>query len=390
MMIRIFYFKRLSKQTDKRANFFAGMAAKKNNAACAQKFHNKRNHVFSDSVINQFIYLIIITFTFNQPKMAKNTERAPKNAKQKLSVDMKPKRKKKNSKRYKGSSWEPAPLKEAAHSFVIKKGMVGVGLSNLMQDIRCVLEPFTAKNLHVMKKNSVRDFVSVASIFHVQNMLIITKTDKSAYLRFCKLPRGPTITYKILDYSLRKDVIASQKKPCSTPDLYLRAPLVIMKSFNEKVTGDEEHQFDQNELQTVMWQGLFPSIDVRHLKLLKIKRCVLLRLDPETGNIEFRHYAIRVRPVGVSKQIRRLVTRKKLPDLGKFLSIDDMLDDGGMSSGASDGEEDQLDVSRHVDTSNDDFSTSKSAIRLSELGPRMKIKLHKIQDGLLGGLKLYG
>lgn len=322
--------------------------------------------------------------------MAKDKERAPKNAKQKISAEMKPRKKRKNSKRYKGSSWEPAQIKEAPHSFVIKRGSIGGSLTMLMRELRTVLEPFTAKALNVTRKNSVRDFVSVASIFHVENMLIVTKTEKSAYLRFCRLPRGPTVTYKILDYTLRKDVITSQRKPCSAPDLFLRAPLVIMKSFNEKVKGDEEHQFDQNELQTVMWQGLFPSIDVRHIKLLKMKRCVLLRLNTDTGNIDFRHYAIRVRPVGVSKPIRRLVTRKKVPDLGKLMSIDEMLDDGGMSSGASDGEDDQLDTDRHVDTSNDDFSTSKSAIRLVELGPRLTLKLHRIQEGLLGGVKLYG
>lgn len=322
--------------------------------------------------------------------MPANPDRAPKNAKQKISAEQRPRKKRKNSKRYKGSSWEPAALREAAHSFVIKRGKIGGGLTALMQDIRCVFEPFTAKELKITRKNSVRDFVSVASLFHVQNMLIITRTEKSAYLKFCKLPRGPTLTYKILNYTIRKDLIASQKKPCSDPGLYLKAPLVIMKSFNEEVEGDEKHHFDQNELQTVMWQGLFPSIDVRNLKLLKMKRCVLLRLNTDTGNIDFRHYAVKVRPVGVSKPIRRLVTRKKIPDLGKFQSIDDMFDDGGMSSGASDGEEDQLDESRHVDTTNDDFSTSKSAIRLIELGPRMTIKLHRIQEGLLGGMKLYG
>lgn len=316
--------------------------------------------------------------------------RANKKAKQKISAEMKPRKKRKNSKKYKGRSWEPAPLKEAAHSFIIKRGQIGGGLTMMMKDLRCVFEPFTAKNLQVTRKNSVRDFVSIAPFFHVQNMLIITKTEKSAYLRFCKLPRGPTLTYRILDYTLKKDVVASQKRPSSAPDLYLRAPLVIMKSFNKKVAGDEEHQFDQNELQTVMWQGLFPSIDVRNLRLLRMKRCVLLRLNTDNGNIDFRHYAIRVRPVGVSRPIRRLVTRKKIPDLGKFQSIDDMFDDGGMSSGASDGEEDQLDTSRHVDTSDQDFSTSKSAIRLVELGPRMTLKLHRINEGLLGGIRLYG
>lgn len=324
--------------------------------------------------------------------MARNEERAPKNAKRKISAEHGPPRKKKrnNSKRHKGSSWEPAAVKQAPHSFVIKRGQIGVGLNKLLHDFRSVMEPFTASKLQVMKRNSVRDFVSVASIFSVQHMLIITKTSKSAYLRFCKLPRGPTVTYKILNYTTKKDIVSSQRKPCSAPDLYLRAPLVIMKSFNEAVKDDEVHHFDQNKLQTVMWQGLFPSIDVRYIKLLKIKRCCLLQLDPSTGEIYFRHYAIRIRPVGVTKQIRRLVTGKKVPDLGKLQSIDDMFDEGGMSSGASDGEEDQLDESRHVPTSTDEFSTSKSAIRLVELGPRLSLKLHRIHDGLLGGIKLYG
>lgn len=342
-----------------------------------------------NSITSNIAYILIIHYQ-RVTIMAKDAVRAPKNAKQKISAQMGPRRKKKNSKRHKGSSWEPAPLKEAPHSFVIKRGQIGTDFMKLMQDLRCVLEPFTAKNLHVTRKNSVRDFVSVASIFHVQNMIIVTRTEKSAYLKFAKLPRGPTLTYKIINFTLRKDVIASQRRPCSTPDLYLRAPLVIMKSFNEKIKGEEKSEHDTNELQTVMWQGLFPSIDVRQIKLLKMKRCVLLRQNPDNGEIDFRHYAIKVKPVGVSKPIRRLVTRKKIPDLGKFQSIDEMIDDGGMSSGASDGEDDQIDESRHVDTTNEDFSTPKSAIRLVELGPRMTIRLCKVQEGLLGGEKLYG
>lgn len=321
--------------------------------------------------------------------MARDTERAIKNAKQRISADMKPRKRKKNSRIHKGSTWEPAALKESPHSFVIKRGEIGKNLTNFMQDLRVVLEPFTAKNLHVTRKNSVRDFVSVASIFHVQNMLIITRTDKAAYLRLCKLPRGPTLVYKLIDYTLRKDVVSQQRKPCSDPGLFLKAPLVIMKSFNEKMKGIKD-DFDPNELQTIMWQGLFPSIDVRHIKLLKMKRCILLRLNLDTGVVDFRHYAIKVRPVGVTKPIRRLVTRKKIPDLGKLETIDEMFDDGGMSSGASDGEDDQLDTERHVDTSYEEFSTPKSAVRLVELGPRMSLRLHKIEEGLLGGMKLYG
>lgn len=297
---------------------------------------------------------------------------------------------KKNARRSKGSKWEPKPLKTAPHSFVIKRGKIGKNLQELLADTRTVMEPFTATQLKVLKKNSVRDFVSVASCLNVTHMLIFTRTEKCAYLRLCRLPRGPTLTYKIVDFTLTKDVTKAQRRPYSSQKMFANAPLIILKSFNEATSSEEVN--NPNQLQTIVWQSLFPSLDIRYLKLPQVKRCCLLRLDPDTGNIEFRHYAIRVKPVGVSKPIKRLITHKKIPDLGKFHDIDEAFEDGGMSSGASDGEEDELDTSRHVETPSSSklSQTNKSAVRLVELGPRLTLKLHKIQDGLLCGTKLFG
>jgi ribosome biogenesis protein SSF1/2 len=43
-------------------------------------------------------------------------------------------------------------------------------------------------------------------------MQILTQTDTGNYLRMVKNPKGPTLTFKIDDYSLSKDVVAYQQE----------------------------------------------------------------------------------------------------------------------------------------------------------------------------------
>lgn len=70
-----------------------------------------------------------------------------------------------------------------------------------------MLYPYTASKLKESKKNSIKDFISVAGVFGVTHMLIFSQTEKSVYLRLIKNPKGPTITFKIDEYSLAKDVV---------------------------------------------------------------------------------------------------------------------------------------------------------------------------------------
>lgn len=48
----------------------------------------------------------------------------------------------------------------------------------------------------------------MAGIFGVTHMMILTKTDKSNFLRIVKNPQGPTLTFKIKKYSLSGDIQA--------------------------------------------------------------------------------------------------------------------------------------------------------------------------------------
>lgn len=66
-------------------------------------------------------------------------------------------------------------------------------------------------NLKESKRNSMKDFLGVAGQFGVSHMMVLTQTENSNYIRFIKNPKGPTITCKIDEYTLSKDVVSFQQ-----------------------------------------------------------------------------------------------------------------------------------------------------------------------------------
>lgn len=52
---------------------------------------------------------------------------------------------------------------------------------------------------------------------------------------------------------------------------------------------------------------------------------LLLNYNKETDDIDVRHYGISAQPVGVSRNIRKLVQRKKLPDLSGLNDISEFV-----------------------------------------------------------------
>jgi len=67
--------------------------------------------------------------------------------------------------------------------------------------------PYTAMKLKESQKNSIKDFLSAAGLFGVSHMMMFTQTENGNYLRVIKNPKGPTVTFKIEEYSLAKDVV---------------------------------------------------------------------------------------------------------------------------------------------------------------------------------------
>jgi len=198
-------------------------------------------------------------------------------------------------------------------------------------------------------------------------------------IRICKVPRGPTLTFRVNNYMLAKDVISLLRRPKSTKTGHDSAPLLIMNGFDEKLA--------HHQLITTSLQNMLPSINVKTIQLSSVKRCLLVDYHPETDMIELRHYSVAAVPVGVNKAVKKLM--KKIPDLSKYSDISEFLTNGYFSE--SDGEDqpdNQVELPQAI-AGRGNMKSNRSAIRLTELGPRLTLKLVKIEEGIGEGEVLY-
>ncbi|XP_046352854.2 suppressor of SWI4 1 homolog [Haliotis rufescens] len=277
---------------------------------------------------------------------------------------------------------QDAVFKTAPHSFVFHRGKVGVTVRTLIQNLRQVMEPYTARKLQVRKNNVLKDFVNVAGLLNISHFLILSKTDKYIQLRIGRVPRGPTLTFQVREFCLSKDVLSAQKKPDLSGKVFDHHPLLVMNGF----TGNEK----SIQLITTMFQNMFPSINVNKVNLNHIKRCVLVSYDPETKLIDFRHYTISLAPVGLTKGVKKL-TKTQLPDLSKYNDISEFIERGGNlseSEGEQDGPHNEVTLPQQIH-GRGNLKAGQSAIRLKEIGPRMTLELVKIEEGLCEGAVIH-
>lgn len=273
---------------------------------------------------------------------------------------------------------EPEDLKQAPHTFVIYRGKVGKYTSQLVRDFRKVLEPFTASSLKVQKRNVIRDFVSVAGLLHVTHLIVFTKTDIAINLKIAKLPRGPTLTFRIKQYCLSRDVLSSLRKQITYATQFLHHPLLTLNN----LSGDGMHL----KLIASMFQNMFPSININTVKLNTIRRCILLNYDAENETFDFRHYAVKVMPTGVSKPVKKLI-QSKIPNLSQYEDVSEfVIKSGNLSESEAepDGPENEVVLTQNI-SSRGNMVTQQSGIRLTELGPRLTLQLIKIEEGLMEG-----
>ncbi|XP_067122245.1 suppressor of SWI4 1 homolog [Centruroides vittatus] len=280
------------------------------------------------------------------------------------------------------ASQEPEELKNAPHTFVIYRGKLGKYTAELLRDFRKVMEPFTASNLKVQKRNVIKDFVSVAGLLHVTHLVVFTKTEISINLRIARLPRGPTLTFRVLNYTLARDVISSLRRQVTYASQFMSHPLLVLNN----LSGEGMHL----KLIASMFQNMFPSININNVNLNGIRRCVLLNYDAESDTFDFRHYTIKVIPCGVSKPIKKII-QNKVPNLSQFEDISEFITKSGNlseSEAEPDGPENEVVLPQHI-SSRGNIKSEKSAIRLIELGPRMTLQLIKIEEGLMEGEVIY-
>lgn len=231
------------------------------------------------------------------------------------------------------------------------------------------------------KKARLKDYLSVASPLGVTHLLFFSQSSHfHTTLRVGCVPRGPTLQFKVEKYTLMSQVRASHKRPVNLNALFNTSPLVVMDAFD--MSKPEE------KLITVTFQNLFPAINVATVKLADCKRVLLMRKDKESGCIEFRHYAILVKPAGLSRSVRSIV-KARIPNLSKLADISEFVTGVAGLDPESEFEDESAQVELPDDFGGHNYKSSQSVVKLQEIGPRMSLRLIKVEQGFCAGEVLY-
>lgn len=134
----------------------------------------------------------------------------------------------------------------APHSFVIHRGLPFPNITYLTMDFRRMMEPYTASSLRERRKNKIKDFVSLSGLFNVSHMCVFNKSANQLSFKVARLPKGPTLNFKIHQFTLARDVLSSMKKQYFNDTAFKHSPLV-----------SQNYQF-KDKSQVVMKSNNFP------------------------------------------------------------------------------------------------------------------------------------
>ncbi|KAL4751858.1 hypothetical protein BDW72DRAFT_82100 [Aspergillus terricola var. indicus] len=322
-----------------------------------------------------------------------------------------------------------ASVSKTPKSMVIRIGgsRVGSSVSQLVKDVRLMMEPDTAVRLKERKSNRLRDYAVMAGPLGVTHLLLFSKSSTgNTNMRLALTPRGPTLNFKVESYSLCRDVEKALKRPRGGGQDHKTPPLLVMNNFNSP-NADENSKVPKRleSLTTTIFQSLFPPINPQATPLKSIRRVMLLNREPASESdkegsyvLNLRHYAITTRKTGISKRIRRLDPKEvrnrekhksAVPNLGKLEDAADYLLDPS-AAGYTSASETELDTDAEVEVAGtttrkvltkremqrmksgekvekktSTAEVEKRAVKLVELGPRMRLRLIKVEEGLCEG-----
>lgn len=109
----------------------------------------------------------------------------------------------------------------------IGAGEVGPSVSQLVKDVRLMMEPGTAARLKERRSNRLRDYLTMAGPLGVSHLMLFSRSESgNTNMRLAVTPRGPTLHFRVEKYSLCKDVKKALKHPKGGGKEYLSPPLV--------------------------------------------------------------------------------------------------------------------------------------------------------------------
>lgn len=280
--------------------------------------------------------------------------------------------------------------------------------------------------LQERKSNRLRDYTVMTGPLGVSHLMLFSKSATgNTNMRLALTPRGPTLHFHVENYSLCRDVERALKRPRGGGQDHKTPPLLVMNNFNSPdATEDSKVPKRLESLCTTIFQSMFPPINPQATPLSSIRRIMLLNREQEEGSDSYimtlRHYAISTKKTGVSKRIRRLDPKEvrnkdpkaAVPNLGKLEDAADYLLDPS-AAGYTSASETEMDTDAEVEVAesttrkilnkrdlqrmkagdkekaekkiNSAPEVEKRAVKLVELGPRMRLRLTKVEDGLCDG-----
>ena len=319
---------------------------------------------------------------------------------------------------------------------MIRRGKTEGELAELVSDLRGLMRPYTALNFKEDARNRKMTLThyanSLSGPLGITHVLAVSQNSGRVALRVGRAPGGPTLTFRVKRFTLGRHIRGAQRRPYDSAKAYDSPPVVVTNNFGDASAPPHV------KLMRITFQNMFPAINVGTVKLGECRRVVLFNFvrrdvvqkdgknekggkgdadgddaDLEDEEVEVRHYAIRTKPVGVDRRVRRLV-ESKVPNLGRLNDIADyiarsgegaaggMMGAGDISDSEAEDEAHQVDMppsglARRRKKKNGDGSStgtgggggSKSALKLVELGPRLRLKLYKVERLLSGGDVMY-
>ncbi|CAI4053140.1 hypothetical protein SUVZ_15G2190 [Saccharomyces uvarum] len=335
----------------------------------------------------------------------------------------------------------PEQEKGIPKSMVIRVGQTSLAnhsLNQLVKDFRQIMQPHTAIKLKERKSNKLKDFVVMCGPLGVTHLFMFTQSERTGNvsLKIARTPQGPTVTFQVMDYSLGKDIKKFLKRPKSlNNDDVLNPPLLVLNGFStSKKSGEDNQDVNVEKVIVSMFQNIFPPLNPARTSLNSIKRVFMINKDRETGEISMRHYFIDIREVEISRNLKRLYKAKNnlsktVPnlhrkndisslildhDLGAYTSESEIEDDAIVrvvdnqdvkakhsqnskpqkksaetKDDKEEGEEEDVEMEEPKRQEPSQPTPRKKAIKLTELGPRLTLKLIKIEEGICSGKVLH-
>jgi ribosome biogenesis protein SSF1/2 len=274
-------------------------------------------------------------------------------------------------------------LNNPPRSMIFRRGVVGEHVRELVRNLRAVMSPFSASKLRETKRNQLRDFIQASGPLGITHFMILTQTPTGVGLRVARLPRGPTLTFRVINYTTMHAIQQAQKVPNSLngPE-FSTSPLVVLNNFG----GDADH----TKIMAAVFQNMYPGLDITKLKLAHCRRVVLFNYNSDTDTVDFRHYAITAVPVGLTRGIRKVI-KGQIP--ARLAGREDIADWVENPNTLSDSEAELPEDARVTLAQNfggrGNAAAGTSAIKLKELGPRMTLQLYKIEEGICEGQVVY-